>query len=188
VGDTLVLLKQAPDAATLDEWHASHLVRASMVVNLGCWAWIGFVTAENTQTFMTRSAEVVDGGCNMPNPLNCTLGEILAYFQKLSQRPQMAEIGFAVVTVRYGAREAFAEHVRTAAGDLGDGVFVAAGCLVGCGPQTDVVEVMAEDRDTVLRLLVALTDVEGVLDVRVLRGTAEGTRGFGDEGQPAEAV
>ena len=188
MGDTLVLLKEAPSSEILDEWHSSHLVRASMVVNLGCWAWIGFVTAENTQTFMTRSAEVVEGGCNMPNPLNCTLGEILAWLQKASHKPAMPEIGFAVVTVRYGFRATFAEHVRNVAGDLGDAVFVSASSLVGCGQQTELVEVMADDQETVLRLLVALTDAEGVLDVRVLRGNADGTRGFGDEGQPAEAV
>jgi hypothetical protein len=188
VGDTLVLLKQAPDEATLDEWHGTHLVRASMSVRLGCWAWIGFVTAENTQTFMTRSAEVVEGTCNPPNPLNCSLGEIIAWLQKASMKPAFPEIGFAVVTTKYGSRASFARHVRSVVEDLGDDVYVAAGSLVGCGAQTELVEVMADDQDTVLRLLVELTDVEGVLDVRVLRGTADDTRGFGDEGQPAEAV
>jgi len=188
VGDTLVLLKQAPDAATLDEWHSTHLVRASMVVNLGCWAWIGFVDARNTMTFMARSAEVVDGGCNPPSPLNCSMAEIIAWLQKTSQKEAFPEIGFAVVTVSYGARGAFAEHVRNVASDLGDDVYVAAGSLIGCGKQTEIVEVMAQEQDRVLRLLVALTDFEGVVDVRILRGNADGSRGFGDEGQPAEPV
>ena len=176
---TVVLLKEVPPQSLIDQWHEDGIVRASMVVDLGCYAWIGFVPLSQSATFRSSAMEALSASCNMPDPSNCTMAEIIAWFERLSSKEPMANIAFLVVTVQYGQMASFAANTIAVSRELGGRAYVAGAYAIGCGSFTDLVEVMADDYATLGETIRRIADIDGVLDVRALRASDHNARDFG---------
>jgi hypothetical protein len=128
----------------------------------------------------------------------CDSGALVPILSVLSHgRPQDA-IAFVKLVITPGSQRAWADHVTTQVALLEQELartaltstrsrrrmpYVAAAHVVGARSCNALLEVMAEDEDTLLRLVLELTDVVGVADVQVLRCAPGDTRGFGEPGR-----
>lgn len=170
----MVFVKRSlKDPDELHELQAQGLLRASFTPAGGGFAGLGFAPSTRSATLSSTSLM-----CDPLDP-NCTVGELLAILEKASDVPAMRHVGFALVTAASGHREGWAGVVLERASRAREADYVAAAHILGTGPFNGLVEVMSDDREAMLRTLLALTDVPGVVDAQFGFGRAEHTRGFG---------
>ena len=177
---SVVLLKELKEPDVLHRLQRSGDLRVSVTFLPGaCYAGMGIAAHPEAARSLSLASAPLQSTYDLPCPPNCDVYELLEYLNKVSPNEPTPEMAFVPVTVLNGARQEWQAQVIDIAKQAPEDVYVAAAHLFGGGAHNGLIEVLARDRGTLLDLVLQLTDIQGVVDARVLRTVAGSTQGMG---------
>lgn len=174
---TLVLFRELPSSEWLLGKKVDGPFRAVAEFTSGTYAGMGLISTPGLHHVSVRDLQVeLRAGALSRATTAAAVGFFPPLPIPISHMPPDEHIAFALLKIRPGALEEYANH----ADGLGGADSLASAVLLGSAHHNLAIEVVGSDGLEVMRVLQTLVDHAAVDSAEVLHTTADLTAGFGD--------